>query len=132
MKKLISLLFIFSILKLLVLPVQADTKMSEYWYPYSSALNQRIHSNWAAPGISANNKRVVVICKVDRTGQLLSYTIEPSGTSSLDTAFLNAVKASFPFNQFPAEFKGSYVFIRLTFDYNMNRPVMNIYVTETT
>ena len=75
--------------------------------------------NWHPPK-GDTSKRVVLLFKIGRRGELLSVRVSrPSGSSANDQAAMSAVQMSAPFRALPPEFTGSSVEIEFTFDYNV-------------
>jgi TonB family protein len=89
--------------------------------PYMKNLQRRIKHNWNPPR-GNNSKRVVVHFKVDKYGKLLKLQIaQSSGQPESDSAAIQAVKDSAPFQPLPVEYTGKDVDIEFTFDYNVFR-----------
>ena len=87
--------------------------------PYMRDLQKRIKFNWNPPK-GNESKRVVLLFKIAKNGQLLSCRVhKSSGLPAADQAALNAVKLTAPFRPLPAEYKGSSIDIQFTFDYNV-------------
>src|SRR5574344_614577 len=87
--------------------------------PYMRDLQRRIKMNWDPPK-GNESKRVVLLFKIARDGRLLSVrTFRSSGLPSADRAAINAVELTAPFRPLPAHFKGNYIDIQFTFDYNV-------------
>lgn len=87
--------------------------------PYMRELQRRIKMNWDPPK-GNESKRVVLLFKIARNGRLLSVrTFRSSGLPSADRAAINAVELTAPFRPLPANFRGSYIDIQFTFDYNV-------------
>ena len=87
--------------------------------PYMRDLQRRIKLNWNPPK-GNESKRVVLLFKIAKNGQLLSCRVSrSSGLPAADQAALNAVKLTAPFRPLPAEYKGSNIDIQFTFDYNV-------------
>jgi TonB family protein len=87
--------------------------------PYMRELQRRIKFNWNPPK-GNESKRVVLLFKIAKSGQLLSCRVfRSSGLPAADQAALNAVKLTAPFRPLPAEYKGSSIDIQFTFDYNV-------------
>jgi TonB family protein len=87
--------------------------------PYMRELQRRIKRNWDPPR-GNESKRVVVVFKIARDGQLLELRIKASsGIPSSDRAAKSAVELASPFRQLPPEYKGNDVDIEFTFDYNV-------------
>lgn len=87
--------------------------------PYMRELQHRIKMNWDPPK-GDQTKRVVILFKIDRDGNLLSCSVQQSsGLPNADKAAIRAVYLTAPFKPLPAEFKGSSIDISFTFDYNV-------------
>lgn len=87
--------------------------------PYMRDLQRRIKFNWNPPK-GNESKRVVLLFKIAKNGQLLSCKVhKSSGLPAADQAALNAVKLTAPFRPLPAEYKGTSIDIQFTFDYNV-------------
>lgn len=87
--------------------------------PYMRDLQRRIKYNWHPPK-GNESKRVVLLFKIAKSGQLLSCRVfKSSGLPAADQAALNAVKLTAPFRPLPVEYKGSNIDIQFTFDYNV-------------
>lgn len=87
--------------------------------PYMRELQRRIKFNWNPPK-GNESKRVVLLFKIAKNGQLLSCRVfKSSGLPAADQAALNAVKLTAPFRPLPADYKGTSIDIQFTFDYNV-------------
>ncbi len=96
-----------------------DAIKSPQWGPYMRELEAKIKRNWHPPK-GDTSKRVVLLFKIGRRGELLSVRVsKPSGSSANDQAAMSAVQMSAPFRALPPEFTGSSVEIEFTFDYNV-------------
>ena len=96
-----------------------DAIKSPQWGPYMRELESKIKRNWHPPK-GDTSKRVVLLFKIGRRGELLSVRVSrPSGSSANDQAAISAVQMSAPFRALPPEFTGSSVEIEFTFDYNV-------------
>ena len=96
-----------------------DAIKSPQWGPYMRELESKIKRNWHPPK-GDTSKRVVLLFKIGRRGELLSVRVsKPSGSSANDQAAMSAVQMSAPFRALPPEFTGSSVEIEFTFDYNV-------------
>jgi protein TonB len=81
-------------------------------------LQKNIKSNWNPPKIN-KSKKVTLLFKVGKDGQLLALKVyKSSGNSLMDKAALKAVKNTAPFAPLPREFKGKAVDIQFDFAYN--------------
>ncbi len=86
--------------------------------PYMADLQRRIKRAWFPPK-GNESKRVVVIFKVHRGGELSNLRLEKSsGLAIADNAALKAVENAAPFRPLPAG-AGDDVDIQFTFDYNV-------------
>lgn len=96
-----------------------DAIKSPQWGPYMRELESKIKRNWHPPK-GDTSKRVVLLFKVGKRGELLSVKVQKtSGSQSNDQAAISAVQMSAPFRALPPEFTGSSVEIEFTFDYNV-------------
>lgn len=96
-----------------------DAIKSPQWGPYMRELEGKIKRNWHPPK-GDQSKRVVLLFKIGRRGELLSVRVaKPSGSQANDEAAKRAVQLSAPFRALPPEFTGSSVEIEFTFDYNV-------------
>lgn len=95
------------------------------WRPYLKKLERNIKLNWKPPK-SEESTRVVLFFTIAKDGRLLASKIyKSSGVAVIDTAALNAAKASAPFNPLPEQFKGNSIDIQFTFDYNVHNNVQS-------
>jgi TonB family protein len=86
--------------------------------PYMADLQRRIKRQWFPPK-GNESKRVVVVFKVHRDGQLSNLRlVTSSGVSIADKAALSAVENAAPFRQLPTGASDD-VDIQFTFDYNV-------------
>jgi TonB family protein len=86
--------------------------------PYMADLQRRIKRAWFPPK-GNESKRVVVIFKVHRGGELSNLRLEhSSGVAIADNAALKAVENAAPFRPLPAGASDD-VDIQFTFDYNV-------------
>jgi TonB family protein len=86
--------------------------------PYMADLQRRIKRAWFPPK-GNESKRVVVIFKVHRGGELSNLRLEhASGVAIADNAALKAVENAAPFRPLPAGASDD-VDIQFTFDYNV-------------
>lgn len=108
---------LFGILFLLCNCVLADGEVD--FTSYMRELQLRLKANWNPPSVY-QGRRVILLFKVAKDGALISSSIyRSSGDKDMDTAALNAVKASSPFRPLPLEFKGESIDIQFKFDYNV-------------
>ncbi len=90
---------------------------------YISDARKRIIKNWTPAKIKAPSK-VVTQFSIDREGKLISQSIlASSGYEKADTAALEAIKMSTPFEPLPASFKGDHLDLKYIFD--THRPKLN-------
>lgn len=100
-------------------PWGVDALREPNFAPYMRELQSRIKYNWDPPK-GNESKRVVLLFRIAKNGQLLSNRVsKSSGLQAADRAALNAVEVTAPFRPLPAEFKGQYIDIQFTFDYNV-------------
>ena len=96
-----------------------DAIKSPQWGPYMRELESKIKRNWHPPK-GDQSKRVVLLFKIGKRGELLSVVVsKSSGSAENDQAAMQAVRMSAPFRALPPEFTGSSVDIDFTFDYNV-------------
>ncbi len=89
--------------------------------PFMANLQKKIKSNWNPPR-GQKSKRVIVLFKLTKDGNLISSNIkQSSGNQDVDQAALEAVKKSAPFDSLPAEYDEEDIDIQFTFDYNVFR-----------
>lgn len=100
-------------------PIGIDALREPNFAPYMRELQSRIKYNWDPPK-GNESKRVVLMFRIAKNGQLLSNRVsKSSGMAVADRAALNAVEVTAPFKPLPAEFRGQYIDIQFTFDYNV-------------
>lgn len=100
-------------------PWGVDALREPNFAPYMRELQSRIKYNWDPPK-GNESKRVVLLFRIAKNGQLLSNRVsKSSGLAAADRAALNAVEVTAPFRPLPAEFRGQYIDIQFTFDYNV-------------
>lgn len=101
-----------------------DSIRQPNWGPYMRDLEQRIKRNWFPPK-GDSSKRVVIIFHIAKDGRLLKHEVKKSsGVPLADQAAMKAIESTAPFRPLPPEFKGSYVPIEFTFDYNVLNSVI--------
>ncbi len=89
--------------------------------PFMRKLQQRIKHNWTPPK-GNKSKRIVVLFKVSKSGELLdSMVTSSSGIKEADKAALDALERSAPFDSLPENYTGNDIDIQFTFDYNVFR-----------
>ena len=82
-------------------------------------LQMDIKRNWNPPK-NSDSLKTVVLFRVGKTGMLLEdKIIKSSGNVEYDEIALKTINATAPFAKLPREFKGDYVDISFTFDYNV-------------
>lgn len=87
--------------------------------PYMKRLQRKIKNNWHPPK-SNKSRRVVILFKIAKKGEMVKYKIlQSSGDKNIDAAAIKALKKSAPFAPLPRKFKGKSVDIQFTFDYNV-------------
>lgn len=97
---------------------QHNTK-EPYFNAYMANLQNKIKSNWTPPK-GGENSNVVLLFKVDRSGNVLSTKIlKSSNNFAIDNSALEALKKSEPLKPLPKEFKGKDVDVQFNFDYNV-------------
>lgn len=104
---------------------QADT-IKEYesdnpemFSAYMREMQSRIKSNWQ-PSSQKVSRSVTLLYSINKDGSLRHYSIyRSSGSKDMDNAAVEALKKSFPFKPLPENFKGEYVDVQFTFDYNV-------------
>ncbi|MCF8470869.1 MAG: TonB C-terminal domain-containing protein [Parvibaculum sp.] len=87
---------------------------------YGRLIQRRLNSNLVIPQEVMREKVVppVVYVTIDRSGTMREVTlIRSSGSSALDGAVLNAIRASFPVPPFPAGVPGDSVTLPLTLSF---------------
>ena len=90
--------------------------------PYMKELQRKIKLNWHPPK-GQESKKVILLFKIAKNGQLLSCRVyKSSGSANVDQAALNAVKMTAPFQALPSGYKGTNIDIQFTFDYNVKYP----------
>lgn len=84
--------------------------------PYMRGLTRKIKKNWTPPA-NSTSRHVVLKFQIDKNGNIHSCNVvKSSGSASVDKSAIDAVYASVPFSKFPAEFKGKFIDVQLTFD----------------
>lgn len=90
-----------------------------YFDAYMTNLQNKIKSNWNPPK-AEENSNVVLLFKVDRSGNVLSTKIlKSSNNFAIDNSTLEALKKSEPLKPLPNEFKGKDIDVQFNFDYNV-------------
>ncbi len=96
----------------------ADTA---YFKPYMKDLQKKIKSNWS-PKKYSQSKNIVTTFNVSKEGEIKDVEIiKSSGDDVFDADALNAISISAPVDKLPKEFKGDFVKIQFSFDYNVHR-----------
>ena len=89
--------------------------------PYMKEIERRIKMNWDPPK-GNNSASVKTKFRIAKDGRLLSYEItQSSGIASTDRAAVNAIQMTAPFRPLPSDYKGEWIDIEFTFDYNVLR-----------
>ena len=84
---------------------------------YMKELKKDIKTNWNPPK-GKENKTVVLLFKIAKDGNLISYKIhKSSGQANVDRAALKAIELTAPFRPLPEDFEGQNIDIQFTFDY---------------
>lgn len=87
--------------------------------PYMRELQRSIKSHWNPPK-GDKSKRVILLFKIAKNGQLLSVRVfKSSGYPKVDSAALKAVEDTIPFGPLPEKFNGNSIDVQFTFDYNV-------------
>jgi len=90
---------------------------------YMKDLQSKIKLNWHPPKAD-RSKRVVVLFKIDRLGNLKHIKLlKSSGSKSADNAAVSAVFKSNPFKHLPLGYVGNDIDIQFVFDYNVWKKV---------
>jgi TonB family protein len=103
---------------LLKRPPDANSAAWGVYGPYMESIEREIKSNWHPPKRNIT-RRVTVVFKVDRQGQLSNLKVSPSGDAELDQSARTAVEETAPFAPLPPGAKDKNVDIQFTFDYNV-------------
>lgn len=97
-------------------PQQNADPAAPYFGPYMRELQKRIKANWKPP-LDGESKRVILLFRIDKSGQLVNSSIyKSSGNMLFDNEAMKALKNTAPFKPLPSEFKGKSVDIQFTFD----------------
>ncbi len=97
--------------------VQTDNNVD--FNAYMEEMKKKIKSNWNPPK-EDESRHVVLLYKIAKDGNLLGYRVlESSGSSEMNSAAIDALKASAPFKPLPDGFKGQSIDVSFTFDYNV-------------
>lgn len=95
--------------------------------PYMRELQRRIKANWNPP-VDYRTKRVTVLFKVEKSGNLASCSVfQSSGNKDADKAAVDAISKTAPFRPLPPEYSGKSIDIQFTFDYNVFNRGKDIY-----
>ncbi len=98
---------------------EKQQNQEQLFVKYMDNLQKNIKKNWNPPR-GDESKRVILLFKLDRQGNLLNVKVkQSSGSKSTDEAAIYAVEKAAPFGQLPIEFTGDSVDIQFTFDYNV-------------
>jgi TonB family protein len=88
---------------------------------YMANVQNKIRSNWNPPN-GDESRKVVLVFKVGRDGNILSHSVnESSGDKVMDDAAVEALMKSQPFEPLPKDFSGNSVDIQFSFDYNVHK-----------
>ncbi len=94
---------------------------SDQYNKYLKKINDKIAKNWDPPSY-VSEKNAIVLFKLGRNGELLSYKIvKTSGTKSFDEHAIIAIKLSSPFEEFPDAFKDDELNIKFNFSSSEKR-----------
>lgn len=86
---------------------------------YIAEMRRAIRRNWSPP-VADEEKRVVILFKVDRQGKLLHTTIQQSGgTEEADRAALIAIQRTVPLCPLASSYSGKDIDIQFIFDYEV-------------
>lgn len=99
-------------------PVDSKYNKEPNFDYFMRKVQKNIKQNWHPP-TGTESKRVVVLFTLDKNGHLISSQFsKSSGSDAADREALNAVKRTY-FGNLPSSYKGSYIDISFTFDYNV-------------
>lgn len=85
---------------------------------YMRNVQKNIKRNWQPPQ-GTESKRIVVLFTLNKDGHLISSQLsKSSGSDVADMEAINAIKRTY-FESLPYGYKGTYVDISFTFDYNV-------------
>ena len=98
----------------------ADVQAASWgvYTPYMHEIQRDIKTHWHPPK-GDKSRRVTVMFKVDRQGNLSNLKVSPTGDDALDQSARQAVEDTAPFPHLPFETKDKDVDIQFTFDYNV-------------
>lgn len=86
---------------------------------YMRNMQKKIKLNWNPPSETHSNK-VVLIFKINKDGQVPDYKVlNSSGDNAVDSAAIDALLKSAPFEPLPTSYKGKDVQVQFAFDYNV-------------
>jgi len=88
------------------------------WALYMKNVEAEIKKNWNPPK-NKKSYRVVLVFKIGKNGELLSYKVQKGVNKKANEAALKALKDTAPFEYLPKEYEGDYIPIEFTFDYNV-------------
>jgi len=99
-----------------------DYQDNSYQYnKYLKKINEKIANNWDPPSY-ISEKNAIVLFKLGRNGELLSYKIvKSSGTKSFDEHAVVAIQLSSPFEEFPDTFEDDELDVRFNFSSSEKR-----------
>lgn len=99
--------------------IGVDASSDSVWAPYLAELREKIRQRWQIIGLD-NSREVEVQFVVNRQGQLTSANIvRSSGSSTADSAALQAIQSAAPFNPLPAEATEPSLIVNFTFTYTV-------------
>ena len=91
----------------------------EMFNTYMLDMQKRIKLNWK-PSKENVSKNVTLLYSINKDGSLKRYSVlKSSGNTKMDESAVEALKKSFPFKPLPKDFKGEYIDVQFTFDYNV-------------
>lgn len=86
---------------------------------YMRNMQKKIKLNWNPPHGTFSNK-VVLVFKINRDGKVPDYKVlNSSGDNAVDSAAIDALLKSAPFEPLPSGYKGQNVQVQFAFDYNV-------------
>ncbi len=91
----------------------------EIFSAYMRDMQRKIKSNWEPPTKDVS-KSTTLFYSINKDGSLKRYSVlKSSGDRKFDNAAIKALRTSSPFRPLPKDFKGEYVDVQFTFDYNV-------------
>jgi len=88
------------------------------WASYLKNLEAGIKENWYPPE-SEKSYSVVLLFKIGKNGELLSYKVQKGANKKANEAAIKALKNTAPFEYLPEEPEKGFVPVEFTFDYNV-------------